>query len=84
MVSDHYHRAPRLDKGWPLMANAVHPPELHETLAELRLHPQELVGRWSKPFLPHLEKVDQKKDRRFSMLCKTSPNAPACTPPPPG
>jgi predicted AlkP superfamily phosphohydrolase/phosphomutase/tetratricopeptide (TPR) repeat protein len=71
-VSDHYHKAHRdLDKGWPLMANAVHPPELHDTLAELRLHPQELVGPMLKPFLPHLEKVDQKKDRRFSMLCKT-------------
>ena len=29
MVSDHYHRASGpLDQGWPLLANAVHPPEL--------------------------------------------------------
>jgi predicted AlkP superfamily phosphohydrolase/phosphomutase/tetratricopeptide (TPR) repeat protein len=76
MVSDHYHRAsrPLSDQGvkaWPLLANAVYPPELHDTLAELRLHPQELVGPMLKPFVPALEKVDQDKDRRFSSLCKT-------------
>ena len=77
MVSDHYHKAHRdLDfnqgiEGWPLMANAVYPPELHDTLAELRMHPQEMMGPMVVPFLPALEKVDQKKDRRFSMLCKT-------------
>jgi len=72
MVSDHYHSAHRpMDKGWPLLPNAVHPPELHDTLAELRLHPQELMGPMLTPFLPHFEKVDQEKDRRFSMLCKT-------------
>ena len=71
-VSDHYHKANRdLEKGWPLMRNAVHPPELHDTLAELRLHPQELVGPMLTPFLPHLDKVDRKKDRRPSSLAKT-------------
>ena len=40
MVSDHYHRASGpLEQGWPLPANAVHPPELAETLAGLRMHP---------------------------------------------
>jgi len=72
MVSDMYHKAHRqIDQPWPLQANAVHPPELHDTLAELRMHPQELVWPMLKPFLPALEKVDQDKDRRFSMLCKT-------------
>ena len=46
MVSDHYHRASGpLDKGWPLPANAVHPPELAETLAGLRMHPDLLTPR---------------------------------------
>ncbi len=72
MVSDHYHKAHRgLDDGWPLIANSVHPPELHDTLAELRLHPQELMAPMLVPFLPALEKVDQEKDKRFSMLCRT-------------
>jgi len=72
MVSDQYHKAHRdLDKGWPLLNHAVHPPELHDVLAELRMHPEELMGPMLVPFLPALEKVDQAKDRRFSMLCKT-------------
>src|SRR3984885_14960598 len=44
MVSDHYHRAHGpLDKGWPLPANAVHPLELAETLANLRFYSHLLV-----------------------------------------
>jgi len=47
MVSDHLpprQRAAR--KGWPLLANAVHPPELAETLARLRMHPTCWCRRW--------------------------------------
>lgn len=76
MVSDQYHKAfrPLGDDGiagWPLLANAVYPPELHQTLAELRMHPQELAGAMVEAFVPLLAKVDQDKDRRLSMLCKT-------------
>jgi predicted AlkP superfamily phosphohydrolase/phosphomutase/Tfp pilus assembly protein PilF len=75
-VSDHYHKAhrklgPQGIAGWPLLKGAVHPPQLHDTLAELRMHPQELAGAMLTPFVPSLEMIDQKKDRRFSMLCKT-------------
>src|SRR5687768_4591933 len=43
MVSDHFHRASGpLEKGWPLRDAAVHPAALAETLAEFRIHPQEL------------------------------------------
>jgi predicted AlkP superfamily phosphohydrolase/phosphomutase len=71
MVSDHYHKAHRpLDKSWPMLPNTVYPPELAETLAELRMHPQELVGPMLLPFLPALEKIDQKKDQRLSSLAK--------------
>jgi tetratricopeptide (TPR) repeat protein len=34
------------------------------------MHPQELVGPMIEAFIPALEKVDQKKDRRLSMLVK--------------
>src|SRR5262249_54145863 len=72
MVSDHYHRANRpIDQPWPMLPNTVYPPELHETLAGLRMHPQELVAPMVVRFLPALEKVDQDKDRRFSNFCKT-------------
>ena len=72
MVSDQYHKAHQpLGPNWQLPAHAVHPPELHDILAGLRLHPQELMGPMLEPFVPLLEKVDQKKDRRFAGLCKT-------------
>jgi predicted AlkP superfamily phosphohydrolase/phosphomutase/tetratricopeptide (TPR) repeat protein len=72
MVSDQFHKAFRpIEQGWPMPAHTVHPPELQEALAECRMHPQELLGPMMVPFLPHLEKVDQVKDRRFSGLGKT-------------
>jgi predicted AlkP superfamily phosphohydrolase/phosphomutase/tetratricopeptide (TPR) repeat protein len=72
MVSDQYHKAHQpLGPDWRLPPHAVHPAELHDTLAELRLHPQELMGPMLEPFVPLLEKVDQKQDRRFAGLCKT-------------
>src|ERR1700690_3553619 len=38
MISDHYHRARGpIERGWPLPANTVHPPELAEALASLRM-----------------------------------------------
>ncbi len=72
MVSDHFHRAHRpIDQAWPMLPHTVHPPELQEALAECRMHPQELLGPMMVPFVPHLEKVDQLKDRRFSSLGQT-------------
>jgi predicted AlkP superfamily phosphohydrolase/phosphomutase/tetratricopeptide (TPR) repeat protein len=72
MVSDHYHKASgNLDAPWPLLKDAVHPVSLRDKLAELRFHPQELVEPMLSPFLPHLEKIDQENDRRFSQLCVT-------------
>ena len=78
-VSDHFHRAqvPIKDKTgplseiWPLPPNAIHPPELAATLAEVRFHPQELLPSMVKPFVPNVEKIDQDKDRRLEGLMKT-------------
>jgi hypothetical protein len=40
MVSDQYHRAAGpLEAAWPLLPGTVHPAELAETLAHLRMHP---------------------------------------------
>ena len=62
MVSDQYHKAFRpIDQDWPMLPHTVHPPELHEALAECRMHPQELLGPMMVAFLPHLEKIDQEQ-----------------------
>lgn len=71
-VSDHYHRAHQpLDKGWPLLRNAVHPPELAETLADLRMHPDLLTPAMVEPFIPLAREIDQDKDKRLAGCMRT-------------
>jgi predicted AlkP superfamily phosphohydrolase/phosphomutase/tetratricopeptide (TPR) repeat protein len=77
-VSDHYHRASRpirdktgpLHEIWPLLPGAVHPPELAQTLAELRFHPDELLPAMVEPFIPKAAEIDQDKDKRLASLMK--------------
>jgi len=72
MVSDHYHRASRpLDEGWPLLKNAVHPAELAETLADLRMHPDLLIPEMVEPFIPLAREIDQDKDKRLAGMMRT-------------
>ena len=72
MISDHYHKAHRpINEGWPMLPNTVHPPELRKALGECRMHPQELLSPMMELFLPHLDRINQEKDRRFSMLGAT-------------
>lgn len=71
MVSDHYHRARGpLQEGWPLPANAVHPPELSETLAGLRVHPDCLSAEMVETFVPLAGEIDQDQDRRLGMCMR--------------
>ncbi|MGD0669687.1 MAG: alkaline phosphatase family protein [Bryobacteraceae bacterium] len=72
MVSDRYHRAGGpLDKGWPLPANAVYPPELAETLARLRVHPDLVVPQMVEPFIPLAREIDQDNDKRLALFLRT-------------
>lgn len=72
MVSDHYQRASQpLDKGWPLLNNAVHPPELAATLADLRMHPDLLTAEMVEPFIPLAREIDQERDGRLAACMKT-------------
>ena len=72
MVSDHYHRANRpLDEGWPLLARTIHPPELAETLAGLRMHPDRLTPEMVEPFIPLAREIDQDKDKRLAGCMRT-------------
>ena len=72
MVSDHYHRATGpLDKGWPLLPHAVHPPELAPTLAGRRIHPDQLTPQMVEPFIPLAREIDQEKDKRLAVFLRT-------------
>jgi predicted AlkP superfamily phosphohydrolase/phosphomutase/tetratricopeptide (TPR) repeat protein len=72
MVSDHYHRATRpFHEGWALPANTVHPPELAQTLADLRIHPDLLTPQMVEPFIPLAKDIDQDHDKRVAVLLRT-------------
>ncbi len=71
MVSDHFQKATaNIDEEWKMRPGTVHPPELAEELAELRLYPLELDPEHILPFVPRAEKVDQKRDRRLIPIAK--------------
>jgi len=70
-VSNFYHRAVApLDKPWSLPPGAIHPRNLREQLADLRIHPEELTEAHILPFVPDAAKVDQDKDKRLASLGK--------------
>jgi predicted AlkP superfamily phosphohydrolase/phosphomutase/tetratricopeptide (TPR) repeat protein len=72
MVSDQFHKARgRLEQGWPLLRGTVHPSELADTLAEMRLHPEDVVGPMVQAFVPRATEIDQDQDRRLYMVAKT-------------
>jgi predicted AlkP superfamily phosphohydrolase/phosphomutase/tetratricopeptide (TPR) repeat protein len=72
MVSDHYHRARGpIDKPWPLLPGCVHPPELADTLADLRMHPDLLIPDMVEPFIPLAREIDQDKDKRLAGMMRT-------------
>lgn len=55
---------------WPLEPRTIHPQEIAETLAELRVHPGELDQGHLQPFIPNMAQVDQKKDTRLAILAR--------------
>ena len=72
MISNHYHRATGpVDDGWPLPPNAVHPPELASTIADLRVHPDVLVPEMVEPFIPLAREIDQDNDLRLALFLRT-------------
>ena len=72
MVSDFYHRiAGSINKEWPLKSGTIHPENLSDTFAKLRLHPEELTQAHILPFVPEAYKIDQGTDKRLIGLTKT-------------
>jgi predicted AlkP superfamily phosphohydrolase/phosphomutase/tetratricopeptide (TPR) repeat protein len=54
---------------WPLPPGAVHPPELGDEVAALRLHPRELYPQELMALLPRLSELHA-ADRRIPLLAK--------------
>lgn len=72
MVSDQYHRARGpAEEGWPLVPHTVHPAELAETLARLRVHPDSLEPPLVERFIPLAREIDQDRDKRLGVCLRT-------------
>jgi predicted AlkP superfamily phosphohydrolase/phosphomutase/tetratricopeptide (TPR) repeat protein len=71
VVSNHFQLVSgTLDAAWPLAPGTVHPPEMAETLAKLRIHPHELEGDMLRSFVPRAPEVDQETDKRLHTLAR--------------
>ena len=71
MVSNFFQKASGMTlEEWPLESGAVHPPELADDLAALRVIPTELTANLLLPFIPRLAEIDQEKDRRPLSVAK--------------
>ena len=55
---------------WPLEDDVVHPLEVRDTLADLRLRPEEIDGDALLPFMPGAARIDQARDKRL-LACAT-------------
>lgn len=71
MVSNFYQKASGpLKKPWNLPAGTVHPAELSDFFAELRVHPEELGSDHLLPFVPEAAKINQQTDKRLWVIAK--------------
>ena len=73
MVSDHYHRAQpaaRSRAGRCSRTRFIRP-NLAETLADLRMHPDLLTPEMVEPFIPLAREIDQDKDKRLAGFMRT-------------
>jgi len=70
-VSDLYpYAVAPLEKDWPLPPGAVYPESLRETLARLRMHPEEVTEAAILPVIPRAAEIDQEKDKRLESYAK--------------
>ncbi len=57
------------DAPWPIKPETVHPRDLLDTIAGLRLHPGEISGAEMLAFVPRLREMDP-SDRRLQLLAR--------------
>src|SRR3954469_19290865 len=53
---------------WPLAEEAVHPPDVSDVMAELRVRPEEMDASTLLPFVPGADRIDQDADKRLLAL----------------
>jgi len=55
---------------WDMHKGTVHPPEWEEPLAKLRVHPHEITGNLIMPFVPRAVELNERKDKRLTIISK--------------
>lgn len=72
MISNFYQTANFAESPdeWELKEGCVHPKSMHDTFANLRVHPAELTEAHILPFIPDAAKIDQQKDKSLLQLTK--------------
>lgn len=71
VVSDAFVRSfPKPDEPWPMLPGTVHPPELAETLGDLRMHFAEIEPELLRLFVPDAAEIDQTKEPQLVQLAK--------------
>ena len=58
------------DKPWPLTPGAVHPENLRDTFAGLRMHPGDVTEAAILPWIPRAAEIDQEKDKGLMSFAK--------------
>lgn len=71
IITDRYHHIDPLkaDHG-PCEAAAIHPPELRETLLELRVSANDITAEQILPFIPEAHRIKQPDDIRLAEFCE--------------
>jgi len=65
-VSDRFAATPFAPgRTWPLADGVIHPADLHDLFATLRVRPEEMDGSTLLPFVPGAAKIDQDRDKRL-------------------
>ncbi|MCB9195864.1 MAG: alkaline phosphatase family protein [Flavobacteriales bacterium] len=71
MVSNLFQQANKqFGDDWEMPDGTVHPENMKESLAELRVHPAEITGSLLLPFIPNLANIDKEKDKRPVAIAK--------------
>lgn len=67
-VTEAFPRPVPRDAPWPLAPGSVHPPELADEFAELRLRPEDVDRDILRLFVPRAAEIDLAKDKRLEQL----------------
>lgn len=55
---------------WTIPPGTIYPESMIEKLADLRVHPHEISGNLVMPFVPRAVELDQKEDKRLTVITR--------------